>query len=83
MEQVVRDEKQLAAALRRERKRADLTQAELAVSAQKRQATISNLEGGAGGTLDTLFSVLRALELELIVRPRVQGRPHPDQASLF
>ena len=74
MDQVVRDERQLAAALRRQRKRADLTQSDLAMSAQKRQATISNLENGLGGTLDTLFSVLRALELELVVRPRIRNR---------
>ncbi len=74
MDQVVRDERQLAAALRRQRKRADLTQSDLAMSAQKRQATISNLENGSGGTLDTLFSVLRALELELVVRPRIRNQ---------
>lgn len=74
MDQVIRDEKQLAAELRRQRKRADLTQTELAISAQKRQATISNLENGEGGTLETLFSVLRALELELVVRPRIRDR---------
>lgn len=74
MDQVVRDERQLAAALRRQRKRAGLTQSDLAMSAQKRQATISNLENGAGGTLDTLFSVLRALELELVVRPRIRNQ---------
>ncbi|CAN7609335.1 helix-turn-helix domain-containing protein [Phenylobacterium sp. LjRoot164] len=73
MDQVIRDERQLAAALRRERKRLSLTQSDLASSAQKRQATISNLEAGAGGTLETLFSVLRALELELVVRPRKRG----------
>jgi predicted transcriptional regulator len=38
MDQVIRDEKPLAAELRRQRKRADLTQTELAISAQKRQA---------------------------------------------
>lgn len=82
MAQVIRDEKQLAAELRRQRKRADLTQTELAISAQKRQATISNLENGGGGTLETLFSVLRALELELVVRPRSRDRVS-NQADLF
>lgn len=82
MDQVIRDEKQLAAELRRQRKRADLTQTELAISAQKRQATISNLENGEGGTLKTLFSVLRALELELVVRPRIRNRVS-NQGDLF
>lgn len=81
MDQIVRDERQLAAALRRERKRSNLTQSDLASSAQKRQATISNLETGAGGTLETLFSVLRALELELVVRPRKRGSS--TQGDLF
>lgn len=82
MDQVIRGEKQLAAELRRQRKRADLTQTELAISAQKRQATISNLENGEGGTLETLFSVLRALELELVVRPRIRDRAS-NQGDLF
>ena len=82
MDQVIRDEKQLAAELRRQRRRADLTQTELAISAQKRQATISNLENGEGGTLETLFSVLRALELELVVRPRIRNRVS-NQEDLF
>ncbi len=74
MDQVVRNEAQLAAALRRQRKTAGLTQVALAASMNKRQATISALETGEGATLDTLFSVLAALELELVVRPRTRAR---------
>lgn len=67
---IARTERQLAAALRRYRKQADLTQTDLAAATQKRQATISSLEAGTGGNLHTLFVVLTALNLELVVRPR-------------
>ena len=85
MQSVARNEKQLAAAIRRSdagaRRALPLTQGELATKAGKRQATISNLEGGAG-TLETLFAVLGALELELVVRPRRRGET-PDMGDLF
>lgn len=67
---IVRNEAQLAASLRRCRKMAAMTQTELGAATQLRQATISTLEGGKGGTLDSLFAVLTALNLELVVRPR-------------
>lgn len=79
---IARNEKQLAAALRRSRKLASLTQTDLAVAVDKRQATISNLESGAGGTLETLFAVLAALELELVVRPRRKADT-PGLGDLF
>lgn len=78
---IIRSEKQLAAAIRRFRKAAGMTQGDLATKASKRQATISNLESGSG-TLDTLFSTLGALELELVLQPRTQSRA-PDLADLF
>jgi HTH-type transcriptional regulator/antitoxin HipB len=71
MEQAARTQGQLGAFLRRTRKAANLTQAQLSELINKRQATISNLESAeAGSTLETLFSVLTALDLELVVRPR-------------
>jgi HTH-type transcriptional regulator / antitoxin HipB len=71
MEQATRTQAQLGAFLRRTRKAADLTQAQLSELINKRQATISNLESAEGGaTLETLFAVLTALDLELLVRPR-------------
>lgn len=81
MEPVVRSEKQLAAAIRRFRKLADLTQGALATKANKRQATISNLESGSG-TLESLFATLAALELEIVVRPRRRGQA-PEIGDLF
>lgn len=75
MDLIARSENQLAAALRRHRKTASLTQADVAGLINKRQATISGLEAGNGGTLETLFAVLAALNLELVVRPRTTSRP--------
>lgn len=82
MDPIARTESQLASALRRYRKQADLTQTDLAAATQKRQATISSLETGAGGNLDTLFAVLTALNLELVVRPRRAGSAH-DLEDMF
>ena len=74
MDLVARNEQQLAAALRRHRKKASFTQSDLAGRINKRQATISGLETGKGGTLDTLFAILGALDLELVVRLRTKTR---------
>ncbi len=74
MEHVSRDEKQLGAVIRRCRKRSGHTQAELAAIIGKRQATISDLESGVRGmSLDTVFSILNGLGLEMVVRPRSKG----------
>ncbi len=70
MSQTARTLKQLGAALRRYRKQGGLTQAELSDRISKRQATISNLESEGSGTLETLFAVLSALDLEVVVQPR-------------
>lgn len=82
MDPVARTENQLAAALRRYRKQAKLSQTDLAAAAQKRQATISKLETGDGGNLQTLFAVLTALNLELVVRPR-SARDAQDLEDMF
>lgn len=82
MEPVARTEKHLGNALRRFRKRRGLAQAELASAIQKRQATISTLENGVGATLETLFAVLSALQLELVVRARDPGR-ESDLGDIF
>lgn len=65
MHSVIRSSQALGAAVRRARRAAGLTQKELGVRANLRQATISSLEKGEGATLDTLFAVLTCLKLEL------------------
>jgi HTH-type transcriptional regulator/antitoxin HipB len=62
--------KQLGSNLRRYRKLCNLTQIDLSNQINKRQATISTLEGVGSGTLETLYAVLAALDLELVIRPR-------------
>ncbi len=68
-----RTPKQLGTELRRYRKSRKLTQAALGELVNKRQATISTLEAEGSATLDTLFAVLSALDLELELRPRSKG----------
>lgn len=50
-----------------------MTQAALGERADLRQATISQIERGEAMRADSLFAVLTALELELIVTPRNSG----------
>ncbi len=59
--------------MRRYRKQAGATQSSLAERIDKRQATVSSLESAGGGTLETLFAVLSALDLELVIRPRTRN----------
>ena len=74
MDNIARTLKQLGAAVRRNRKQYGLTQAALGGLINKRQATISNLESAESGTtLETLFAVLAALDLELVIRERTKG----------
>lgn len=62
----------LGRALRDARRRMGLTQAQLAEQAGTAQATVSNVERGVSAiSVDTLFRLLAALELELALRPRV------------
>ncbi|MGH7824410.1 MAG: helix-turn-helix domain-containing protein [Candidatus Binatia bacterium] len=71
MEQIVRTSKQLGAVIRRRRRSAGLSQAELGAKTNLRQATISALEHGEAGTqLRTLIDVMTALGLEMVVRER-------------
>lgn len=74
LEHISRNGKQLGAVLRRCRKQSGHTQTQLGAIIGKRQATISDHETGQSGmSLDTVFSILNALELEMVVRPRSKG----------
>lgn len=82
-EQIARTEKQLGAILRRIRKQVHLSQGALGEQINMRQGTISRLEAGEPAVqLHTLIEVLSALNLELVVRPRSQGRA-TDIEDLF
>jgi HTH-type transcriptional regulator/antitoxin HipB len=61
----------MGAAIRRCRRNAGLSQAQLGAKTGLRQATISALEKGEPGTqLRTLIDVMTALGLEMVVRDR-------------
>jgi HTH-type transcriptional regulator/antitoxin HipB len=75
MTSLVRSPKSLGDALRRARRAAGLTQAELGRRTNLRQATISGLENGEGATLDTLFAVLTALRLDVQLGARSDNGP--------
>jgi len=73
MENIARTPEQIAAIVRRERRRQGLTQQQLGAKIKLRQATISKLESGkAGVQLQTLLDVTRALKLELVIQPRTK-----------
>ena len=73
MDPGIRNLQQLGAALARLRKTRGLTQGELAKLAGVSQPTISYLESGRGGNLDTIFKIVRTFGLELFLRPVDQG----------
>ncbi|MEZ5998112.1 MAG: helix-turn-helix domain-containing protein [Hyphomonas sp.] len=83
MSELVRSPKQLGVALRRFRRSQSLTQAKLATRAGIRQGTVSQVENGLETVkLATVMELLRALDLELVVRPRTKGS-HSDIEDLF
>lgn len=67
----IRNEKQLGAMIRSERKRKGWRQADLARHASMRQQLISELENAVSSSrLDTILKVLAALDLDLSVMDR-------------
>ena len=71
MTQHARTARQIGAIIRRARRNAGLTQAELGKRIGLRQATVSKLEAGQPATrLSTLLDVLTALGLEIIIDKR-------------
>jgi HTH-type transcriptional regulator/antitoxin HipB len=83
MSELVRSPKQLGAALRRSRRAQVLTQADLASRAGVRQGTISQVENGLETVkLSTVMDILRALDLEIVIRHRTKGS-HSEIEDLF
>jgi len=71
MSQVIRSSKILGASLARARKAKGLTQDQLASKANTRQATISDLENGKGGTrVDIVLAILAILDLDIKLQDR-------------
>ena len=76
MDQIARSPKDVGNALRNARKAKKLTQAELASRSGIWQRTISTIETSASGaTLDTIFDLLAALDLEIQIVPRSKMKP--------
>lgn len=73
MAEMARTQTQIGAIVRRARKRKNLTQVELRDRLDLRQGTISRLEAGKPVQLQTLLSVLSALDLEIVIRTRSHG----------
>jgi len=75
MEHIARTSKDVGVALREARKKAGLSQGELAELCGLWQETISKIEtGSSGANLDTIFDLCAALDLELKITPRSKGK---------
>lgn len=71
MEQFVFSPKSLGQAIQRFRIKKKLNQKDAGEPFKLKQSTISSIENGALGTrIDTLFRVLAALDLEMIIRSK-------------
>lgn len=71
MEQLVFSPKSLGSSIRRHRKAKKISQTEAGSTFKIEQSTISSIEQGAPGTrLETLFRVLAALDLEMVIRSK-------------
>lgn len=74
MTQLARSPKQLGTIIRNVRVSRNLTQQAVADLVGTGQKTVSRIEGGHPGTkLDTLFSIIAALDLDLNLAPRSKG----------
>ena len=74
MQHLARSAKDIGHAIREIRKAKGLTQTQLAAESGIWQETISKVENGHGGTkLETLFDLIAALDLEVIVADRSKG----------
>jgi HTH-type transcriptional regulator / antitoxin HipB len=83
MNQRARTARQIGAIIRRARRNAGLTQADLGKRIGLRQATVSKLEKGEPATrISTLLDVLTALGLELIIDKRGRAS-YQDLEDLF
>lgn len=78
MRAVIRSAKTLGGSFREARRAAGLTQADLGLKTGLRQATISSLESGEGGTLESMFKVLTVLKLDIQLTVRSTSQPDLD-----
>lgn len=76
MERLVYSPKSLGSIIKEQRKKKKLSQKLVGSGAVKiEQSTISSIEQGAPGTrLETVFRILAALNLEMVIRPKMKTR---------
>ena len=75
MGDLARNPRQIGNLIRRARKKQGFSQTQLGQRAGLRQETISLIEtGNPAATMETILSVLAALDLEFQVAPRSKGR---------
>lgn len=80
MDQIVYSPKSLGHAIRRQRKAKKLNQEEAGTAFKIQQSTLSNIEQGVPGTrIETIFRVLAALDLEMIIRPKKKSNNKIDE----
>ncbi|MCC2666789.1 MAG: helix-turn-helix domain protein [Gammaproteobacteria bacterium] len=71
MDQIVYSPKSLGSALKRQRKAKKLSQKKAGDAFKLDQTTVSSIEQGAPGTrLETLFRMLAALDLTMVIKPK-------------
>ncbi len=79
MDQIVYSPKSLGSALKRQRTAKKLSQKEAGDAFKVDQTTVSSIEQGAPGTrLETLFRMLAALDLTLVIRPKKETNTKGD-----
>lgn len=85
MDHLARSPKQIGNIVRRARKALGMSQSELGSRTGLRQATVSLVEtGNPAVRLDTLLTILGALDLEFRIGPRRKAGPHDvDLEDLF
>lgn len=80
MEQIIFSPKSLGSAIKRQRKLKKLNQKETGSVIKIEQSTVSSVENGAAGTrLETLFHLIAALDLELVIRTKKNSKPDGNE----
>ncbi len=83
MSTLARSSKQLGLLIQRHRKARGLSQTELADLAGLRQELVSKIESGQPGSrLSSIYALLAALNLEMIIQPRTKSATD-DMADIF
>lgn len=80
MKQLIHSSKSLGLAIKRQRKTKNLSQKNAGKTLSIEQSTFSSIERGAPGTrLETLFRVLAALDLEIVIQSKEENLPQTKQ----